>query len=278
MSRNTSEIPKNELEVKIKEGLSKRAIGRFFNCSFGKIDNYVKKYSLQELFLTTQKNIEESKVCKECGTKKNMRIFNDNYYCEKHYKHLDRHGYIIESTSREPNKVSIYDNTLHIHCYNKNHEYVGNSEILSDHYDSYIKNKRWYIRNDGYTATSENGNKVMLHRYIYKTYSDNNYDGRIDHIDGNPLNNRLENLRPSTNQQNSFNTKLNSRNTTGYKGVYWDKIRNKYEASIGYNYKKILIGYFDDKEQARKAREATELELFGEYSYLNRPNKQGGIK
>ena len=75
----------------------------------------------------------------------------------------------------------------------------------------------------------------------------------IDHIDRNPKNNALDNLREATKITNSYNSKIRSDNTIGIKGVYYDKRRNKFYSQIVANKIKTFLGYFSCKEEAAEA-------------------------
>ena len=82
---------------------------------------------------------------------------------------------------------------------------------------------------------------------------------QIDHIDGNGLNNRLDNLRAVSHAENQRNQRKYSNNTTGVVGVYWTKDRHKWRAMIAVNRKDIHLGYFTNKDEAVAARKAAEL-------------------
>lgn len=84
---------------------------------------------------------------------------------------------------------------------------------------------------------------LMFHGYLPK---------EIDHINCNRIDNRIENLRPATRSENNRNTRLQTRNKTGYKGVWFDKERNKYQAYIRVNNKRIHLGRFATAEEADK--------------------------
>ena len=92
---------------------------------------------------------------------------------------------------------------------------------------------------------------IKIHRIVFLIHNpswdinDSSTDNSIDHINGNPLDNRIENLRCVTNQENQFNTKA--------KGYSWDKSRNKWQALIKINYKTIHLGSFVNEEDARNA-------------------------
>ena len=71
-------------------------------------------------------------------------------------------------------------------------------------------------------------------------------DDCIDHINGIKIDNRVDNLRITTNQGNQHNQ-------TRAKGYYWNKQDKKYQASIRVNYKKMFLGNYDTEEEARQA-------------------------
>ena len=87
----------------------------------------------------------------------------------------------------------------------------------------------------------------------------------VDHIDNNKLNNNINNLRYATSQENSMNRKLSSRNSSNYKGISYDKQRNKWKAYIRINGKHKNLGRFDNIDDAINARVKKAKEIFGEY-------------
>jgi len=93
-----------------------------------------------------------------------------------------------------------------------------------------------------------NGGIILMHRQIMKPKK----GFYVDHINRNRLDNRKCNLRICTNQENSINSKISKKNTSGYKGVYWDKRRNKWIANITAFGKNIYLGSFKDKKDAAK--------------------------
>jgi len=90
-----------------------------------------------------------------------------------------------------------------------------------------------------------------------------------DHEKGDTLNNRRENLRLATNTENCRNQKRRNTNTSGYKGVWHDKRRNKWLAQIKVNGKNIFLGYHDDPLDAAKAYNDAATKHFGEFARLN---------
>jgi len=104
----------------------------------------------------------------------------------------------------------------------------------------------------GYKYLNFYGKKYYVHRVIWLMHY-GTLPKILDHIDGNPLNNRIENLRERTDSQNLCNSKIKSNNTSGVKGVYWHKLKQKWTARIGFNKKEYHMGYFNEKEDAINA-------------------------
>ena len=94
-----------------------------------------------------------------------------------------------------------------------------------------------------------NGKMYREHQLVWLLHHDS-LPSCIDHVDGNPLNNKIENLRQVSFSENSMNAKIRKDNKTGCKNVMFDKARNKYKVEITHNKKKIALGRFDDLEFA----------------------------
>jgi hypothetical protein len=104
----------------------------------------------------------------------------------------------------------------------------------------------------------------MLHRFINNTPK-----GLItDHIDGNTLNTRKENLRACTYKDNGKNKIMPVTNKSGVKGVYWNKHAPtpKWQAFIKENDKFHSLGYYENFDDAVEARKQAEIRIQGEYS------------
>jgi len=89
---------------------------------------------------------------------------------------------------------------------------------------------------------------------------------QVDHINGDGLDNRRCNLRLATPSQNARNRKLRADSTTGYKGVYQEKKRLKWRATIRVNGKRRTLGRFNAPEDAYRAYCQAATEAFGEYA------------
>ena len=128
------------------------------------------------------------------------------------------------------------------------------------------------IDEQGYRRIRIERKIYKAHRLIWKYHYGKDPKEFIDHIDGNRLNNNMENLREATNQQNGFNRGPQKNNKLGIKGVR--KQRNKYVARIEINGKEKRLGAFNTIEEARLAREEAEKKLFKEFSVFNRDNNK----
>jgi hypothetical protein len=103
----------------------------------------------------------------------------------------------------------------------------------------------------------------LLHRVIF-LYHYGFLPKILDHIDGNYLNNKIENLRKASALQNSHNRKIAINNSCGYKGV--TKYRNRFMAQIQVNKVKKFLGYFKTPSEAHEAYKKEADKSFGEFS------------
>jgi hypothetical protein len=107
--------------------------------------------------------------------------------------------------------------------------------------------------------------KYKNHRLIF-LYHHGFLPKCLDHIDGNPQNNQIENLREATYLQNSYNMKAPATNKSGVKGVCWDKNRKKWFARVSFQYKEHFIGYFDELDKAKIAIIEARNRLHGNFA------------
>jgi hypothetical protein len=122
------------------------------------------------------------------------------------------------------------------------------------------------MNDNGYLRIQVLGKQYKFHRlawlYVYGQFP----DCEIDHVNGNRADNRIENLRLATSKQNKENVKLNSRSTTGYRGVHWDKSRQKWLAHVTSNRKHHNLGRFDDVNDAINAVKQARNQLFSHHN------------
>lgn len=110
----------------------------------------------------------------------------------------------------------------------------------------------------GYRHGSINGVMLQAHHVVWLMAYGAPPSGFIDHIDGDPLNNRLNNLRDVSASINSRNRVLGVNNKSGHHGVCWRERSGKWEAHIGLKDGQKFLGMFKTKEEAVAARLAAE--------------------
>jgi len=128
-----------------------------------------------------------------------------------------------------------------------------------------VGDKAGWINALGYKYVGAGGKHHRLHRVIFFMHHGYLPDV-IDHIDGDILNNRIENLRPATHTQNMRNTKLSARNNSGVKGVNWDKKSNKWRVHISVDGKTKTFGRFKDMELAELIAIEARNKYYGEFA------------
>lgn len=106
---------------------------------------------------------------------------------------------------------------------------------------------------------------VNMHRFIMGTPKGKD----TDHINGNRLDNRRENLRICSHKENRRNSKLSKANKSGYKGVSWSNKYNKWGVRIMTDRKYKHVGYFHFVTQAALAYNEAAKKYHGEYAKLN---------
>jgi len=125
----------------------------------------------------------------------------------------------------------------------------------------------WYAtkcppKNYSQSKSRETNKNVYMHRLIAS--APNGF--LVDHVNGNGLDNRRSNLRICSPSQNSQNSRIRSDNRSGFKGVRWDKSKNKWRSQIRVRRKLIHIGYFTTAEEAFEDLAAARIKLHGEFA------------
>ena len=158
--------------------------------------------------------------------------------------------------------------------YMKKIKLQNNTYTLIDNVDYNLVSKhKWHYcikRNKKYVRTNIIKNKKITVLYLHRLILDAKKGQYVDHINGNPLDNRRKNLRICTNQQNLTNAGPQKNNKSGYRGVYWAKSNRKWCAQITHKGNRISLGYFTNKKSAAKAYNKAALDLRGEYAKLNK--------
>jgi hypothetical protein len=129
---------------------------------------------------------------------------------------------------------------------------------------------RGWLEKHGYWRIQYRGQKYWAHRVCYYLYTGTDpFNKEIDHIDGNKANNDPINLRTATVSLNQANQGLCARNTSGHKGVTWNKSRQKWVAQINCAKRYKYLGVFDSLEEASTAYDKAAIEHFLDYAKTN---------
>lgn len=156
-----------------------------------------------------------------------------------------------------------------------------------DDFNSDLRNFSWYAKKDkkdgsfvaarseydplkyrpaGPNSKRVEGNRtILMHRHLAAKMGLRN----VDHKNMDRLDNRRENLRPCTQSQNLANSEKRPHNTSGFKGVNWNTTANMWAARLGFQNKRIFLGYFRTAEEAAQAYDSAAKQYFGEFSRLN---------
>lgn len=156
---------------------------------------------------------------------------------------------------------------------------IRNKRIIVDDEDfDWLNQWKWNTNYKGYAYRivysrfngSRRQHKVFMARFVIKAP----VGLQVDHINRNKLDNRKSNLRLATNGQNQANSGIPKNNTSGYKGVTWNKKNKKWvaqvECRVGGKRKNHYLGGFSDIEQAVLIRDKKVKEIHGEFAYLNK--------
>jgi hypothetical protein len=154
------------------------------------------------------------------------------------------------------------------------------SEARCKHWNSRFSNKLagCISKSSGYIDVGLDGKHYKVHRIIWKLLKNEELPAVIDHIDGNESNNRIENLRGASKEENNRNCIKRKNNTTGFTGVNYRKDCNNFQAIIRYNGKPISLGSFVTAEEASLAYQKASLELHGEFSSVTQEEYEYNLK
>lgn len=212
------------------------------------------------------------KRCVVCGTTVG-KIYNSKKYhqqlCTKHYSQLQQHGEISLFTRYDTNKIILHKDCAEILLRNKQGENVKSVFIDLEDVDK-VKDYIWSLMSGRVYCRSLDTSlsRFLLNitdKAINVTFKDKDY-----------LNCRKSNLLAGPPSKRGANRRISSNNTSGYKGVCWNKTANRWMAYIQAEGKSKTLGYFTDIIDAIAARKDAEDKYFGEFAYD--PSKDAPLK
>ena len=121
---------------------------------------------------------------------------------------------------------------------------------------------------NGYRTIRIDKRIYLAHRLAWLYINGQFPSAYIDHVNGDPSDNRIANLRCATRSENMRNRKHNSNNTSGFKGVSWNKSVKKWQAAIRLNGKRHHLGVFDTADAAYKRYCEASKVLHGEFGRI----------
>lgn len=143
----------------------------------------------------------------------------------------------------------------------------GQRILFDEEFESLFSSCSWSVSGGPYARAWIDGEKVMMHRHVMGCVPG---DGRVvDHISGDTLDNRRQNLRLCTPTQNSMNRGRSPRNRSGFKGVSRHHKNPSWVATITVDNKTVYLGSFKTREDAAKAYNEAALRLYGVFAQLN---------
>ena len=146
----------------------------------------------------------------------------------------------------------------------------GETFAVDPEFSSLFERHIWHISPQGYVerTTTTKGRK-RVHFKLHRIVAGALLGQQVDHINGDKLDNRKENLRICTRMGNSANSKLRSDNKTGYKGVHKHRRGDTFQATIMHQQKPIYISRFQTALEAAMAYDNAAIALFGEFAKTN---------
>lgn len=184
-------------------------------------------------------------------------------YCCKHYTRLRNNGDVNSSSRKRKHdkQVRIEGEVAFIELTQGNEAIVDVNDLPR------LRQFSWYASGGYARTTLPDGKKLLMHSFLTGF-------SITDHINQNSLDNRSCNLRPASKSQNGMNAGSKG-GSSKYKGVFWCKRTEKWNAELWKNRRKHLLGSHDSEEKAAIAYNKAAKRLHGEFASLNvLPNRK----
>lgn len=222
------------------------------------------------------KELHNCSVCNVDSSVKKVykcKKYNNQYLCEKHCLQLYNYGYFKDKNMRgifECNEVRENENIIEVDCYNSLGDIVG-TFITNKEYKNYVCSKKWRLtkkKEKLYVITGNQKSEIIyLHRYIM-----NFPFNEVDHINGNSLDNRKENLREATRQEQFLNISVQKRSKTGIRGISYSTKDNNFVVDFTYLKTRLYFKRFNTIEEACYVRNFLENIFIGDKRNIKQKN------
>jgi hypothetical protein len=225
-----------------------------------KPEDYIEKDEKQNLSFGSKQTragnyevkIQQDKVCTYLGTFKTKEEAKEIYTKKKEELR------IINLQKKVGREIERNQNDIAIILTNKGEEILVDDEHYFD-----LKKYTWGLNTGGYAQATIIGKPVTMHRYLLNAPT----EIKVDHINHNRIDNRIDNLRLVNDSLNSHNITKRTGTSSQYIGVYKKGV--KFGAEIKKDDKRYYLGTFETVLEAAKTRDLKAIELFGDDANLN---------
>lgn len=194
----------------------------------------------------------------ECHTRGNKTKIYKGMFCIMHYARTLQKGSPYAWSINNPYPYTIIGDTGYIMVKNPDGSHQAILIVDRDMTEKAASIK-WSICSRGHARYQPKS--IYLHHFVYGKKI------MLDHINRNPRDNRINNLRETDAQLNHGNMRRESKNTSGYKGVV--RGGKKWTAQIRVNYQIMNLGTYEFKEEAAVAYDVAAIQAFGDHALLN---------
>ena len=218
--------------------------------------------------------------CDICGREVFKKIRLNGYtLCSKHKHQIQKYGHALDNNPRTVNDLNDYQikfNRVYFNVYNQRCDWVG--YFIIDLRDiELVKYHKWRFSHGHIVTGSGAGNIRELSHIILGIPKELDSTVVVDYINGDGRDNTRSNLRICTQNQNMYNKRFMSNNTTGIIGVPFDKNRNAYAPEIKFEGKRLHLGRYKTIEEAAYVRLIAEQYLFKEFANQDNVAKKESI-
>lgn len=197
--------------------------------------------------------VKRTETCCVCGGPFSC-MYDGKPYCNKHWLRMYNNGTIEPKQRERTNKYYAFGGVVCVVA-------ADGRDILIDKEDFPNVSKYSWCINRGYPVANIKGKVTRISRFLL----DPTAGMVIDHINGDPTDNRRCNLRACTPKENARNARKPRSNESGTLGVSKTST-GRYRARIMVDRKEVCLGIFDTIDEAKRARQEGELKYYGEFA------------